>query len=97
MEDVLSLNDDVLNFVFQYATPSTRRLPSHVWLRLKGALKNLLVEQERGCFRWYHRQVKETADVYFGDLKQQCHTILARYFGNLVSSTVQNVHFYRNR
>lgn len=31
MEDLLSLDDEVLDYVFQYSSPPIRRLPSHVW------------------------------------------------------------------
>jgi hypothetical protein len=63
MQDLLSLSDEVLEEVFQYSKPeSVRRLPLHVWLRLRGALTGLLVERSHHCWSWYHRQLTETAD-----------------------------------
>ena len=60
-QDLLSLDEATLDATFQYWTPEVRRLPSHVWLRLRGALQGLLVERDGGCLVWYHRQVKEAA------------------------------------
>jgi WD40 repeat protein len=90
MEDILSMNDDILNSVFTYHTPTVRRLPTHIWLRLKGAMDGLIVEGESGCFQWYHRQLKETAEkVYFSE-KIIVHSLMAHYFGNL---RVDSLHF----
>jgi len=89
MQDILSLEDDhVLNFVFQYSKPEdVRRLPLHVWLRLKRALEGLLVEREHGCFQWYHRQLKETAERrYAGYEEELSHKLMARYFDDLAGS-----------
>jgi hypothetical protein len=85
MEDLLSLHDDVLKFVFQYATPNIKRIPSHVWLRLKRTLvqMNLIVEGEGGCVVWFHRQLKEVAEAYLNRVKSKCHWIMGHYFGNL--------------
>lgn len=86
MQDLLSINDEhVLNHVFQYSKPEgVRRLPLHVWLRLKDALEGLLVETEHGCFQWYHRQLKETAEARYADTeKQLAHELLRTYFGDL--------------
>eukprot|EP01032_Pedospumella_encystans_P011495 gene11495-13362_t len=89
IEDLLSMHDAVLDSVFQYATPKVRRLPSHVWLRLKQALTGLVVEGEQGCTTWYHRQLKETAEIYFAPEKQHLHAIMAKYFGKLVDDSMQ--------
>ena len=86
MEDLLSLDDTVLDFVFQYATPEVRRLPSHVWLRLHGAMEGLIVEGRGGCWIWYHRQLKEAAEAYFKAEKPAALYILGKYFGNLVDT-----------
>jgi hypothetical protein len=53
MQDLLSIDDRVLKFVFQYSTPDIERLPYHVWLRIRAALGPLLVEKEGGCLAWY--------------------------------------------
>ena len=36
MDDLLSLSKELLSTVFQYATPTIPRMPTHVWQRLKG-------------------------------------------------------------
>ena len=48
MEDLLSLHANVLKIVLKYC-PGVVRLPSHVWLRLRGALTGMLVVQNGGC------------------------------------------------
>ena len=91
MEDLLSLDDEVLDFVFQYNTPNVRRLPSHVWLRLRGALLGLVVEGEDGCMVWYHRQLKEIAEEYLAARKEKAHRLMAVYFGNIVDPEISLV------
>ncbi|KAJ3332970.1 hypothetical protein HDU76_012389, partial [Blyttiomyces sp. JEL0837] len=44
LEDVLSLDDDVLNVVYQYWTPPIRRIPSALWVRIRDDLEDLLSE-----------------------------------------------------
>lgn len=91
LEDLLSLDDAVLDEVFQYSTPAFRRLPSHVWLRVKGALEGLLVEGEGGRMRWYHRQLKESATSRYSssiEEKKHLHELLATYFGNTVDDVI---------
>ena len=61
--------------MFQYATPTVRRLPSHVWLRLKGAMDGLVMEGEHGCYQWHHRQLKETAETRFQEEKPVVHAV----------------------
>jgi hypothetical protein len=89
MEDLMSLDKEVMDSVFQYATPTVRRLPSHVWLRLKGAMDGLVMEGEHGCYQWYHRQLKETAETRFREEKPMVHALMATYFGNLVDDATR--------
>ena len=89
LEDLISMCDGVLDEVFQYATPTVRRLPSHVWLRLKAAMGGLIAEGKHGCFQWYHRQVRETAERVFAPEKMAAHDLMARYFGNLVDPSLR--------
>jgi WD40 repeat protein len=90
MEDLLSLDDDVLNDVFQYHTPNVRRLPSHVWLRLLDELSDLLVERDHGCVRWYHRQLQEVAELRYTEHKTLLHSYMAMYFGDAVDINIRN-------
>ena len=88
MEDLLSVHSGVLEFVFQYAKPGIRRIPSHVWLRIKRRLigMRLVVEAADGCIVWFHRQLREEAEKYFRHVKIETHRILGEYFGNLIPS-----------
>ena len=64
MEDLLSLDDDVLNDVYQYWTPPSRRLPPLLWMRIKADLSSYVVSRGADGVRvntWYHRQFIETA------------------------------------
>eukprot|EP01041_Mallomonas_annulata_P031526 gene31526-53842_t len=65
-------------------TGSAIRFPSHVWLKLKNEITNLLVEGDSGCYKWYHRQLREAAEIYFDDLKFDLHKIMGMYYGNIV-------------
>jgi WD40 repeat protein len=85
MEDLLSLDERVLDDVFQYHTPTTRRLPSHVWLRIRDALTGLIAERDGTCVVWYHRQLQETAERRYVDEQHSSHNHMARYFGDLVN------------
>ena len=85
MQDLLSIDDKVLNFVFQYSRPDIERLPYHVWLRIRASLGSLLVEKEGGCLAWYHRQLKEVGRARFPDqLKRYYSSLMGQYFGNKV-------------
>jgi hypothetical protein len=69
MIDLLSLDEIVLDSVFQYHTPSIRRLPDHVWLRVRGELTGFGMERRGGCVYWYHRQLWEAAQRRYVDEK----------------------------
>jgi hypothetical protein len=65
LEDILSLDDEVLNDVYQYSTPPYRRLPPLIWVRVRADLKDYLTE--RGAegttvLQWYHREFREVAE-----------------------------------
>jgi hypothetical protein len=59
-----------------------------VWLRLRGAMEGWITETEHGCFQWFHRQLKETAERKYSSEKAMVHDLMARYFGNLVDERV---------
>ena len=48
IEDILSLDDDVLYDIFKFHAPPIRRLPSALWSRIKYDLDEYLVEKEVG-------------------------------------------------
>lgn len=84
MEDLLSLDSEVMDSVNQYCQ-DTNRLPSHVWLRLRGVIYGLVTEREGGCLGWYHRQLRETAEArYSAADRHKLHVLMARYYGGIV-------------
>ena len=83
MEDLLSLDDEVLKSVFEHSDPGVKRCPSHVWLRLRAALTGLVVERTGGCWSWYHRQLKEAAERRYSPFKEKLHHVMGKYFGNV--------------
>ena len=87
MQDLLSLDDEVLTEVFQYTTPHRiQRLPIHVWYRLKYILKDLTVEKTFHCIAWYHRQLWEAAEQRYSSEKLRIHRLFAIYFSNKVDT-----------
>ncbi|XP_077984832.1 NACHT domain- and WD repeat-containing protein 1-like [Glandiceps talaboti] len=86
LEDILSLDDDVLNDVYQYWTPPIRRLPPLLWVRIRAELSSYLVDRGADGVRvisWYHRQFKEAAQQrYLPDQKtrQLLHANIADFF-----------------
>ena len=64
MEDILSIDDEVLNDVYQYWTPPFRRIPPLLWIRIKSDLETYVVSRGVDGLlvnTWYHRQFFETA------------------------------------
>jgi WD40 repeat protein len=84
MEDLLSLDAEVMESVNQYCHDA-KRLPSHVWLRLRGVIYGLVTEREGGCLGWYHRQLRETAEArYSVHDRLRLHTLMGKYYGGLI-------------
>ena len=44
MDDLLSIDDEVLNDVYQYWVPPVRRIPSLLWIRIRNDLGTLMLE-----------------------------------------------------
>ena len=85
LEDLLSLDDEVLNDVYQYWTPPVRRLPPLLWLRVRGDLGDYLVERGSDGARvsfWYHRQFIEVSRQRYLQQPQSStvHSNIAEYF-----------------
>lgn len=85
LEDLLSLDDDVLNDVYQYWTPPVRRLPPLLWLRVRADLGDYLVERGSEGARvnfWYHRQFIEVCRERYlqGHQHSVIHCNMAEYF-----------------
>lgn len=97
MQDLLSLDDNVLEEVFQYSAPSRiKRLPIHVWYRLRNVLKDLTVEKTFHCIAWYHRQLWEAAEQRYASEKIRIHRLLASYFSNKVDSFLMRTRLITN-
>ncbi|XP_060582877.1 NACHT and WD repeat domain-containing protein 2-like [Ruditapes philippinarum] len=86
LEDLLSLDDDVLTNVFQIHVPPLRRIPPLLWVRIRHDISQYLVDKEVDevrSFFWYHRQFFETAERrYLSDekLKEEIHSLMADYY-----------------
>lgn len=68
IEDILSLDDEVLYEVFEFHAPPMRRLPSALWSRIKHDLSYYIVEKEANETRviyWYHRRFIEVASNFY--------------------------------
>lgn len=64
LEDILTLDDDVLYAVFEFHVPPIQRIPTVLWARLKDDLSEYLVEKEANdttVIYWYHRRLVEVA------------------------------------
>ena len=89
LEDVLSLDDQVLDDVYQYWDPPVEgivRIPPLLWKRIKHSINTYLVRRQadgKVVQAWYHRQFIETARKrYLGSEKERknYHMMLATYF-----------------
>lgn len=85
LEDILSLDDVVLNDVYQYWTPPIRRLPPLLWIRIRSDIGDYLIDRGADGARviyWYHRQFIEVANErYLGDKQAvKIHSNMAEYF-----------------
>ena len=88
LEDILSLDDEVLNDVYQYWTPPVRRLPPLLWIRVRSDLGDYLIERGADDARviyWYHRQFIEVATTRYLKARKEVHTKLADFFTGMWS------------
>lgn len=68
IEDILSLDDEVLYDIFEFHAPPVRKLPVALWSRIKYDLKGYMVEKEIQDTRviyWYHRRFIEVANSFY--------------------------------
>ena len=85
LEDLLSLDDDVLNDVYQYWTPPVRRLPPLLWIRIRSDIGDYLIERGADGTQvvfWYHRQFIEAARERYLTEEQamKIHANMSDYF-----------------
>ena len=94
LEDLLSLDDEVLNDVYQYWTPPVRRLPPLLWIRIRSDIGDYLIERGADGTQvvfWYHRQFIEAArERYLKDQQaEKIHANMSDYFLGTWSSGVK--------
>ena len=105
LEDVLSLDDNVLNDIYQYWDPPVEgivRIPSLLWKRIRHFIDDYVVEQQADGMTvlvWYHRQFNESAKsryVQGENVRDSLHFVLSEFFegtwGNGVGKSVQLEH-----
>ncbi|PSN30262.1 hypothetical protein C0J52_18638 [Blattella germanica] len=86
LEDLISLDDKVLDDVYQYHLPPVRRIPPLLWTRIRNDLPNYLSEREAdgvNVMNWYHRQFRDTAhERYFKNMNMALyfHSSIADYY-----------------
>ena len=85
IDDLASIDDDILNDVYQYWTPPVRRIPPLLWLRLKADLGSYIVSKGADGVlvnNWYHRQFYQAAKERYLPLEKatQVYHVLAEYF-----------------
>ena len=83
--DLLTLHEEVMSEKGMNEFTDSLRLPSHVWLRLRGEVFGLVMEKEGGRLRWFHRQLKEVAVERYREKKRYLHEVMSMYFGGLIS------------
>ena len=88
LEDVLSLDDEVLNDVYEHWEPSVKgivRLPALLWKRIRFEINNYLAEQNtcgKVTLAWYHRQFHQAAEKRYlcESAMIQYHSLLSVFF-----------------
>ncbi|KAK5645668.1 hypothetical protein RI129_004132 [Pyrocoelia pectoralis] len=86
LEDLISLDDKVLDDVYQYHMPPVRRIPPLLWTRIRNDLPNYLSEREAdgvSVMNWYHRQFRDAArERYFKNMNMAMyfHSNIADYY-----------------
>ena len=87
LEDVLSCDEIVLDEVFKFWTPSIRRLPPSLWVRIRTDIDSFLVDHVTDGVHvttWSHRQFREVAEERYlhsdeGEFRR-VHLALADFF-----------------
>jgi hypothetical protein len=86
MEDFISLDDKVLDDIYQYHLPPQRRIPPLIWTRVRSDLPGYLADSEADevcVINWYHKQFKMAAKQrYFVSQEEYVyfHSYIADYF-----------------
>ncbi|KAL8605123.1 hypothetical protein ACOMHN_018924 [Nucella lapillus] len=100
LEDVLSLDDEVLNSVFTFWEPPIRRIPPSLWPRLYLDIAAFLVERdadEVSVLSWYHQQFVDVATAHYlaeDNTRIHIYRSLAEYFQGAWSGSAQKPFTY---
>lgn len=106
LEDILSLDDEVLDEIYEYWDPPVRhviRIPQLLWKRIRFDIAEYLVERQakgRSVIAWYHRQFIETAQKrYLSDevQKTRLHCNMAVYFEGVFGENPVKPIYLNNR
>ncbi|KAJ3100246.1 hypothetical protein HK100_004737, partial [Physocladia obscura] len=94
LEDLLSLDDKVLNIVFQYWTPPLRRIPSALWVRIRDELGDLLAEVSVDgviVYKWQQPDFKDCIIERYlkPETSKSFHANLADYWSSKYSGDVR--------
>ena len=68
LEDLISLDDKVLDDIYQYHLPPVRRIPPLLWTRVRSDLPGYLSDSEAdgvSVINWYHRQFRDAAKIRY--------------------------------
>ena len=71
LEDILSIDDEVLTNINQYHEAPIRRFPLSLWIRIKHDLKDYLTEKESDgmpVVSWFHRTFIESSYEVYNDI-----------------------------
>lgn len=71
LEDIMSIDDEVLNYTFQKYEPSIRRFPNSILVRLRNELKEYLIEKEADnttVLSWFNVSFINTSKQYYSDI-----------------------------
>ena len=86
LEDLISLDDKVLDDIYQYHLPPTRRVPPLLWTRVRSDLPGYLSDSEAdgvNVINWYHRQFIDAAKERYFKTKDDFlyyHKMMSEFF-----------------
>ena len=98
IEDFISLDDKVLDDIYQYHLPPTRRIPPLLWTRVRSDLPGYLADCEADgvcIINWYHKQFKIAARERYFVTKEDVlyfHSYMADYFLGMTKQSFSNCH-----
>ena len=102
IEDFISLDDKVLDDIYQYHLPPTRRIPPLLWTRVRSDLPGYLADCEADgvcVINWYHKQFKIAAKERYFVTKEDVlyfHSYMADYFLGMTKQSFSNLILRKN-